>query len=198
VGASGGERTPGEPGCEAVEVERRRSGHVLQARFGQPTVARPAQAEGAHTLRDRALNALTPNVEPPTHLAGLSRPGGRDRLVLGTGVQREPAADRPGAARPHQARPAIGRAEAYSDVGPACGFVPVLAPARALMALGAAHAMLVPIHREVGGTERTLILHLPALVGPRRADELDPVLLTGTHEVFGADVARVDEVLGRG
>src|SRR4051794_817436 len=103
----------------------------------------------------------------------------------------------PGATRPRRAGPAIGRAEACVDEGTAGSLIPVLAPARALMALGAAHAALVPLHREVGGEERTL-LHLPALVRSRRADQLDPMLLAGAYEVFGTDVARVGQVLSRG
>src|SRR5205085_1088272 len=49
-GAGGGERAPGEPSREAVQVEGCRGGHVLQARFDQTPIARSAQAKGAHAL----------------------------------------------------------------------------------------------------------------------------------------------------
>src|SRR3954470_20757420 len=58
-GAGGREWALDEPRPEPVEVDGGGCGHALQAHFGQPAVAGAAQAEGAHALRDRALDAST-------------------------------------------------------------------------------------------------------------------------------------------
>jgi hypothetical protein len=73
-----------EPRSEAIEVESRRCRPALQGRLRQPTIARPAQAEAAHGLRDRPLDALPLPIEPPALLALLSLSRGCQRLVLGT------------------------------------------------------------------------------------------------------------------
>lgn len=74
----------------------------------------------------------------------------------------------------------------------------VIAPGGAFVALGAAHALALPIHREVSGTERAFLLLLPALVWPWRADQVDAVALASSDDVACADVARISQVLGRG
>src|SRR5215211_6673398 len=61
--AGRGERTLGQPSCEAVKVEGRGGRHVLQARLGQPTVAGLAQAKRAHALRERTLDPLALSIE---------------------------------------------------------------------------------------------------------------------------------------
>src|SRR5215213_3842868 len=45
-----------EPVPETTEVDSGRRRDVLQVNLGQPTIARPAQPEGAHALRDGALD----------------------------------------------------------------------------------------------------------------------------------------------
>ena len=92
--ARGRERALGEPRPEPVEVKRPGRGHALQSHLGQPAVARPAQAAGAHALRERALDAAALGVEAPTCRAALACPGRRERLVLRARVQPEPAAGR--------------------------------------------------------------------------------------------------------
>src|SRR3954465_3476035 len=67
-GAGGGARDRPEPGGDALEVDRGRGRHVLQAGPGQPPVAAAAQPEGAHALRDRALDPGPPRVGAPTLL----------------------------------------------------------------------------------------------------------------------------------
>src|SRR4051794_8928409 len=81
-GAGGREWALDEPRPEPVEVDGGGCGHALQAHLGQPAVAGAARAEGAHALRDRALDASTLAVEPPARLRFQPRPGGCERLVL--------------------------------------------------------------------------------------------------------------------
>src|SRR5689334_15243423 len=81
-GAGGGARGRAEPGGEALEVDRGRGGHVLEARPGQPAVAAAAQAEGAHPLRDRALDPGPPRVGAPAVLGREPPPRRRQGLVL--------------------------------------------------------------------------------------------------------------------
>src|SRR3954469_2683327 len=76
-GAGGGARDRPEPGGEALEVDRGRGRHVLQAGPGQPPVAAAAQPEGAHALRDRALDPGPPRVGAPTLLGREPPPGPR-------------------------------------------------------------------------------------------------------------------------
>src|SRR3954454_23074771 len=61
--SGGGARSAGrgawgrpEPVPETTEVDSGRRRDVLQVNLGQPTIARPAQPEGAHALRDGALD----------------------------------------------------------------------------------------------------------------------------------------------
>ena len=65
------------------------------------------------------------------------------------------------------------------------------------MTFGAARLLSVPVHGEVVDAERTLGPSLPARVSPRRTDQVDAVALAGDDDVTRADVARVDQVLGR-
>src|SRR4051812_48022249 len=121
-GAGWGERAGDQPGCEAIEVEGRGGRHALQARLGEPAVARLAQTKRTHALRDRTLDTLALGVELAAGLAVQACPSGRDRLVLWACVQRKPAADSLRATRSRRARPAMGRAEASPDEGAARGF----------------------------------------------------------------------------
>ena len=88
-GAGGGARDRPEPGGEALEVDRGRGGHVLQVGPGQPAVAAPAQAEGAHPLRDGALDPGPPRVGAPPLLGREPPPGRLERLVLRPRLQPE-------------------------------------------------------------------------------------------------------------
>src|SRR3954453_271535 len=80
------ERTLGQPSCEAIKVEGRGGRHVLQACLGQPTVARLAQAERAHALRERTLDPLTLGIKPAAGFTLQAGPGGRQLLVFGAWV----------------------------------------------------------------------------------------------------------------
>src|SRR3954451_24937 len=86
-GAGGGARGRAEPGGETLDVDRGRGGDVLQVRPGEPAVARPAQPEGAHALRDGALDSGPPGVGAPALLRREPPSGALERLVLRPGVQ---------------------------------------------------------------------------------------------------------------
>src|SRR3954471_16503484 len=77
------ERTLGQPSCEAIKVEGRGGRHVLQACLGQPTVARLAQGERAHALRERTLAPLTLGIKLTAGFTLQAGPSGRERLVFG-------------------------------------------------------------------------------------------------------------------
>src|SRR5690349_17284773 len=86
-GAGGSARGSSEPGGETLDVDRGRGGDVLEVRPGQPAVAAAAQPEGAHALRDRALDPGPPGVGAPGLLRRQAAPGGRERLVRGPRVR---------------------------------------------------------------------------------------------------------------
>src|SRR4051794_41565602 len=88
-GAGGGARGRAEPGGETLDVDRGRGGDVLEVRPGQPAVAAAAQAEGAHPLRDRALDPGPPAVAAPALLRREPPPRRRQGLVLRPRVQPE-------------------------------------------------------------------------------------------------------------
>src|SRR3954447_9398310 len=113
-------------------------------------------------------------------------------------MQAEPAARRPGTPRLGWARAADGGTEASSDQRASGRLLPVRAPTRALVALGAAHALTLPVDRKVRDVERTLLMRLPTLVRPRGADQVNAVLLAGRDQLLRADISRVDQVLGGG
>src|SRR3954447_13490353 len=77
------ERTLGQPSREAIKVEGRGGRHVLQTCLGQPTVARLAQAERAHALRERTLDPLTLRIKLTAGFTLQAGPSGRERLVFG-------------------------------------------------------------------------------------------------------------------
>src|SRR3954453_10195261 len=80
--ASGREWAACEPSSNTVEVEGRSCRDVLQARLSQAAVARPAQAEGPHTLGQRAFHALALRVEAPAFRRALPGPGRSEGLVF--------------------------------------------------------------------------------------------------------------------
>src|SRR3954467_6038867 len=86
-GASGGARDRPEPVAHTSEVDRGRGRHMLQVGYGQPAVAAAAQPEGAHPLRDRALDPGPPRVAAPTLLRRDPPSRGPERLVLGARLQ---------------------------------------------------------------------------------------------------------------
>ena len=160
-------RPPGEPRGGAVEADRR--GHAPQGRPGRALVVRPARAEGVRALRDRAFDAPAPVAEPMARLGLQPRP---DRLVFGARQETEPPAGGVRAARARGAWPAVRRAESGTDARRPRRRVGVLAPGGARAVLRAAHAPVLPVHREVGGVEGVLRPGRPSQVRPRWSDRL--------------------------
>src|SRR5918911_5209202 len=88
---------------------------------------------------------------------------------------------------------AVARAEVDLEAA-TTGFVPVFAPTDALFPLGAAHTLVLPVHRKGLNTEGPLGPALPTHVFAERAHKVDPVSLARADELFGAHVAGVDQV----
>ena len=178
--ASWCERPSGEPRCEAVKVEGRGGCQVLQARLGQAAVACPAQAKGAHGLREGALNTVALRIQALALRRTLARPGGGSSLVLRSRHHRQDPAlilrARLGAAGTRGTGPAVGGTEPHvndaarpSTPGAAC-------PTGTLLALGTAGDLVVPVHREIVQGERLApAAALPAEVSAPRADQVDGV-----------------------
>lgn len=66
------------------------------------------------------------------------------------------------------------------------------------MTLRAAHAAAFPVDGEVRHLDRLGTAPLPTVIGPRRADQVDPVPYVGHHQLLGAHVRGIDQMLGRG
>src|SRR3954447_10236100 len=169
-GAGGGAWARADPGGEPLEVDRGRGGHVLQMGFGQPAIAAAAQPEGAHPLREGALDPGTPRVAAPALLRRELTPGGLERLVLGPRLQLQvPGLVLAARARgPRRAGAAVGPAEPHRDVGCA-GLVGLGAPGRGQPPLRAADPLLVPVDLEP--VERVPALD-PGLPGPGPTHEI--------------------------
>src|SRR3954451_23243568 len=130
--------------------------------LGQPAVAAPAQAEGAHPLREGALDPGPPRVAAPALLGREAPPRGRERLVFRPRLQPElPGLPGPGAQGPCRAGGAVRLAEPDRDVGRAVPPVDPPAPAARRLALRAARPLLVPVDLEPVGGVAALDLALP-------------------------------------
>ena len=81
-----------EPRHKAVDIDRGGNGDVLQVGLRHAPIPGPAQAKGAHPLRERPFDAGPLLLELLAFLAG--RPGLRrcQRLILVLGRQPQPAA----------------------------------------------------------------------------------------------------------
>src|SRR4051794_3129387 len=128
-GAGGGARDRPEPGGEPFEVDRGRGGDVLEVRSGQPAIAAATQPEGAHPLREGALDPGPPAVAVPALLGAQPFARRLERLVLGPRLQLQvPGLVLAARARgPRRAGAAVGPAEPHRDVGCA-GLVGLGAP----------------------------------------------------------------------
>src|SRR4051812_27703812 len=150
----------------------------------QPAVARLAKSERADALGQRAFDAGPQPIEPPLFVTRRARSGRRQRLVCLTGVKRELASLglRPGAQRLRGAGLAGGRTKVDFDAV-AASFVLVFAPTHAVLALGAAHALSLPIYRkgfEAEGPLKTISklaedTKVKARVGQLEAEQVLPI-----------------------
>src|SRR4051794_19532334 len=197
-GAGRGARDRAEPGGKALDIDRGRGRHVLEVRLGQSAVAAAAQAEGAHPLRNRALDPGPPRVATTPLLRREPLPGGPQRLVLGARRQLQVPGPvlGPGAQGPRRAGAAVGLAEHHRDVRRA-GVVDLRAPGGGELPLRAAHPLRGPVGLEAVERVGALGLGLPARVRPRRAEQVDPQLLAAAHQQLRVDVGGVHQVLAR-
>src|SRR3954452_2594518 len=142
----------------------------------QPAVARLAESERADALGQRALDAGPQPIEMPLFVTRLARSGRRQRFVRLTRVKRKLASLRlcPRAQRLREAGLTGGRTEVDFDAG-AARFVLVFAPTHAVLAGGAAHALVLPIDRKGFEAEGPLPPVLPTHVLGRGPDKIDPV-----------------------
>src|SRR5690349_20742819 len=138
-GAGGRARDRPEPVAQTGEVYRGRGRDVLQVGPGRAAVAAEAQPEGAHALRERALDAGPPGVAAPALLGREAPSRGPERLVLRPRLQLQVAGAVLGARAKGLCRAgaAVGLAEHHRDVGRA-GVVDLRAPGRGQLALRAA------------------------------------------------------------
>src|ERR671913_1984914 len=88
----------GQPSRDADKVEGGCGEHMLEVDLRQTNVAGAAEMQGAHSLRERALEAGACTVLGGVRLLGLTHPGGPERGMLLARAQREQAPGRAGAA----------------------------------------------------------------------------------------------------
>src|SRR3954451_10074413 len=165
----------------------------------QPAVARLAESERADTLGQRALDAGPQPIEPPVVArseAGAGRGQGFARL---TRVKRKLASLRlcPRAQRLREAGLTGGRTEVDFDAV-AARFVLVFAPTHAVLAGGAAHALVLPIDRKGFEAEGPLPPMLPTHVLGRGPDKVDPVAFPGLNKLSRAHVGGINQMCPRG
>src|SRR3954462_4456570 len=165
----------------------------------QPAVARLAQSERADALGQRALDAGPQPIEMPLFVTRLARSGRSQRLVRLTRVKRELASLRlrPRAQRLRGAGLAGGRTKVDFDAV-AASFVLVFAPTHAVLAGGAAHALVLPIDRKGLKAEGPLPPVLPTHVLGRAPDKIDPEALPGLNKQSGAHVGGINQMRPRG
>src|SRR5215212_7310357 len=101
-----------QPSRDTDEVEGGCGEHVLEVDLRQTKVAGAAQMHGAHSLRERALNAGARTVLGGVRLLGLTRPGGLKGRMLRARAQREQTPGRAGAAGLEGAHVAMPAGEA--------------------------------------------------------------------------------------
>src|SRR3954451_11786223 len=134
-----------EPVPETTEVDSGRRRDVLQVDLGQPTITRPAQPEGAHALRDGALDPGPSGIEASS-LRGRQPPARHsERLVLR--LWRQPQmpwlVPLTGTHGPHGTGAAVGLTEGDANIG-ATGPLHPLAPAYGQLALRASGLPAAP------------------------------------------------------
>jgi hypothetical protein len=69
-------------------------------------------------------------------------------------------------------------------------------PTQALTASRAGGFLRLPINLELTGIKALLLFGLPLVIGSGRGDQIDPVLLTALHKLFGFSIIGVGQVLG--
>src|SRR5262249_19685363 len=172
-----------EPRDQAVDIDGRRDRHMVHVGLRQAPVPGPAQAKGADPLRQRPFDARSPLIELLALCAG--RPGLRrlQRLVLVLGRQPQAPAGvlGTGTGGPYGTGPTRVLIECDNDGATALA-TPMLPPRHRQVTLGAAHLLLIPVHRKLLEGVRALDVRLPALAGACGAPQGDAVVVAAVDE----------------
>src|SRR5262249_42149354 len=141
-------------------------------------------------------DASSPLITLLARLAGTPRLRRLQRLVLVPGRQPQPSPRvlGTGTAGPHGTRPTRMLVEGDNDGATALP-TPMLPPRHREVALGAAHLLLVPVHRKLLEGVRTCDLRLPSLAGACGTPQGDALCVTAVDEQLRTDIGRIDEVL---
>src|SRR6266436_8611816 len=153
-----------EPRDNAVDIDRGGDRDVLQVGLRHAPIPGPAQAKGAHPLRERPCDAGALPILRLALRTGIPGPGVGHGLRLSARRKPQPAA------------PVFGTGARGADRARRtrlCGTLPndratalatsVLPPRRRQVPLGTAHLVLVPVDHTRLGAVRALDLGLPAL-----------------------------------
>src|SRR3989442_1969510 len=185
-----------EPRDNAVDLDRGGDRDVLQVGLRHAPIPGPAQAKGTDPLGERPFDAGPLLIELLALLAGI--PGLRrcQRLVLVLGRQPQPPACvlGTGTAGSHGTRPTHVLVKFHNDGATALP-TPMVPPRNRQVALGAAHLLLVPVHRELLHGVSTLDLRLPPLARACGAPQGDALFVAAVDEQLRADRGRIDQVL---
>src|SRR5918911_2725143 len=152
----------GQPSRDTDKVEGGCGEHMLEVDLGRADIAGAAQMHGAHSLRERALDAGAGTVLGGVPLLRLTCPGSLQRRMLRARAQREQPSGRAGAAGLEGARPAVPAGEARPHHHPP--LTRVDGPALARMAGRTGRNLSVPIELEVLKGEGARRSGLPLLV----------------------------------
>src|SRR5262249_42880315 len=171
-------------------------GDVLQMGLRHPPIPGPAQAKGAHPLRERPFDPGALRILRLALRTGRPGPGVGHGLRLSARRQPQPAATvfGTGARGADRARRTRLCGKLHNDRATALAPA-VLPPRRRQVPLGTAHLVLVPVDHKLLGAVRALDLGLPALARTGGTAQEDVLLLAAGDQECCADISRIDEVL---
>src|SRR5918993_4249592 len=148
--------------------------------------------QGAHSLRERSLDAGAQTVLGGVRLLGLTYPGGPERGMFLARAQGEQTPGRAGAAWLEGADLAVPAGEAGPHHHPP--LTGVDSPALAWMAGRTGRDLSVPVKPEVLEGEGARRSGLPLLVLRRWPDECHTVVAYAGHQLFRIHIPGIDEM----
>src|SRR5919198_5370528 len=172
-----------EPRHNPIDIDRGGDGDVLHVGLRQAPISGPSEAKGTDSLGERPFAAGPPLIQLLPRLAGRPRLRRGQRLVLVLGRQPQPPAGvlGPGTAGPYGTRLTGLFVECHNDGATALS-TPMLPPRHRQVALGAAHLLLVPVHRKLLEGVRALNLCLPPLAGAYGTPQDNALFVTAVDE----------------
>src|SRR6266540_2358649 len=164
--------------------------------FCQSNITSVPQATATHSLRETTLDACALGVELGVFLSlfTLASLLQRQKLLFPVDRQNPPISLR--AVTVMATLSAIKHREFGLDLRLAVAISSLL-PTATLFSVRASDLPFFPIKAEVGGGEALACLRLPGRIRPRRATQLDAILLLAAHDQIGIDVSRVHQMDGR-